>query len=74
MSDHPTPTAVELAAPGHYTLPMPAGFVGLMEPTGAEIARIRFDLGHATVLDIPLSVPILAALSRSLVPYLDEKV
>jgi len=73
MSDHPKPQLLELAQPGHYILPIALSSGGLAASRGAEPARIRLVLGHATILDIPVTPRVLGQLAEDLVPYLHPK-
>jgi len=55
-----------LGQPIHYTLPADLRFHSLGLAQGAEIVRLRFCRGDATIMDIPLSEETLVALTDAL--------
>jgi hypothetical protein len=65
-----TPKLVELADPGHYTLPETRAYYSLLPRVGTLPPRIRLRLLNATTLDIPISEESLTALAKDLRSYL----
>lgn len=65
-----TPKLVELADPGHYTLPETRAYDSLLPRTDTRMPRIRLRLLNATTLDVPMSEESLTALANDLRSYL----
>ena len=68
-------TPVEISRAGHYLLPTAELYIGIVASGDTAPQRLRFHLGDARVLDLPLTPECLAQLQAKILrkPSLDAR-